>query len=166
MAAPSNAINSLQEAQPMLDELGKLRSELQDVVAAVNQGRAPPPPSPTGQRPPRAGDRPTSALPRPNPKFDGCWHCGKKHPGGRRQCRIFKALIQKHKGLPPGYQGTYEKGLEKQQRPTVNAVQEATADAEFVIAAIPDGENHAGDNPDVPTDHPIFGFLDFENIFC
>ena len=45
----------------------------------------------------------SSQLSKPDPKFEGCWHCGKKHPGGRRQCRLFKALIQKHKGIPKGY---------------------------------------------------------------
>ena len=62
------------------------------------------------------------SLPRPSASFKGCWHCGKpghsrtKGRGKDRQpdCPEFKALIEKHKGLPDRYEGEYEKWAKKQ----------------------------------------------------
>ena len=89
-----------------------LSKKLDGLVAAMAQGKRPPPPKkPTGSgaNSPRGG----SGLPRPNPKFKGCWCCGDE--GHTRQnCDIFKDLIKKNGGkVPAGYKGAYEKYMDK-----------------------------------------------------
>ena len=78
------------------------------------------------------GDTRTSALPRPDPNFSGCWHCGKSHAGGRRQCHEFEALLKANSAkLPADYEGAYEKYL-KSKNAFVNLFH-AQSDAHFVV---------------------------------
>ena len=52
-------------------------------------------------------------MPKPDPRFEGCWHCGiKGHT--RRECRKFKDVLKKAGGkLPADYKGAYEVWAEK-----------------------------------------------------
>ena len=80
-------------------------------------------------------DAPRPRLPRPDPSFKGCWHCGGSHPGGRRTCPSFQAILKANGGkLPSNYEGAYEKHLKaKGQKNNVMFV--AQQDAEHVVAA-------------------------------
>ena len=51
----------------------------------------------------------SSTLNRPDPKFEGCWHCkGKGH--SRRDCPDFKEILRKNGGkVPKEYKGAYER---------------------------------------------------------
>ena len=113
---PKNAVNAVAE-----DKIAHLEQQLETLINVFK--KASPPGGGGGAGVVEPPPRPT--LQRPDPKFEGCWHCGKKHPGGRRQCRLFKALVQKHGGLPSNNKGEYEKHLERQKKSTVNALQEA-----------------------------------------
>ena len=62
-----------------------------------------------------------SGLPKPDPSFMGCWHCG-KDKCSRRACREFKATLKANDGkVPPTYVGAFERHLEKQCG-TVNSI--------------------------------------------
>ena len=51
----------------------------------------------------------TSNLGKPDPKFEGCWHCAKKGHS-RTECMSFKKLLAASGNkVPPGYEGAYEK---------------------------------------------------------
>ena len=74
-----------------------------------------------------------SGLSRPDPKFEGCWHCGGKCPS-RKKCEKFKKLLKDNGGkLPVGYQGAFEKFKAQQKTKTKVAamVDEASDDDEF-----------------------------------
>ena len=82
-----------------------------------------------------AGGGSGTSLPKPIPQFDGCWHCGQKHPGGRRQCPEFRALVKKHCGLPKDYEGAYEHHLKAQGLgQQVHLLHFANLDADSVVA--------------------------------
>ena len=101
---PTNAVYACVD-----DAAAKIQSLEQKIDQMINAVGSPP--QPTFPRP-RKGDgkgKGGSALARPDPAWPGgCWHCGKKHLGGRRQCNAFKALIKQHKGLPKNYKGAYK----------------------------------------------------------
>ena len=102
-AGPKNAVNAVLE--PSLKEMNK---NIQDLCAAGHRGAAPPPP------PRPAKDETRTRLPKPDPAFGACWHCGKKHPGGRRKCKEFSALRKRHGGkLPPNYKGQMSFSLKR-----------------------------------------------------
>lgn len=96
-----NPVHSVTQDLPTED----INKKLDSLVAAMGQLRsqAPPPPPRREQRPPR--DRATLAKPEANWMDGACWHSGKKHAGGRRQCLSFKAFIRRHGGLPKDYEG-------------------------------------------------------------
>ena len=94
-------------------------------------------------------------MPKPNPSFSGCWHCGKKHPGGRRQCPEFRALLAKNGGkLPDNYEGAYEKAL-KEKGGHVNLLHWAKLDADAVAqeGAPPSAETVAAVVPQLEDEH-------------
>ena len=123
-----------------------------------------------------SGQRPT--LPRPDPNFSGCWHCGKQHKGGRRQCLAFKAYLKEHGGvLPADYQGAYEKHMADQGR-KVSAIF-AQADAAYISgeapaaaapgaplpgqtvhAVLPHEEPSGSEHPETAWDGQFFALLD------
>ena len=137
-----------------------------------------------------------SMLDRPDPKWPGgCWHCGEQHPGGRRQCISFRALIKKHGGLPKDYQGAYEFWAQQNKTGTaqVNALSEDQADLLQCVACVrlpaagrPDGSAPAaapeapptgpspspaaapsqGDEHQETVKHTCWALLDYEGAFA
>ena len=90
---------------------------MENKIAAFTQQRRPGgrdprrPPQGDRRRSPGGGDRSKLGLPVPDPKFSGCWHCGKPDCS-RSRCPEFKALLAENGGkLPKDYQGKYEKSL-------------------------------------------------------
>ena len=73
-----------------------------------------------GDRSPRR----ESSLPRPDAKFEGCWHCGQKGHSRttgrgkdrRPQCEAFAKLIKENNGLPKDCEGAYEKWAKKHNK--------------------------------------------------
>ena len=133
---PQNAVYSCVE-----DKVRSLEQKIDAMIHAVG------PPQPAYPRPPRPtkGDGKGkggtgSRLARPDPAWPGgCWHCGKTHAGGRRQCNALKALIKKHNGLPKDYKGAYEVWLEENKKPhaaVVAALQVAQEECDHVIASL------------------------------
>ena len=104
--APKNPVNVLEKQ--ILD----MNAKLESCCAAFNRAASPSRGnSQTRGEPAPRGDRRTR-LPRPDPSFKGCWHCGGDHAGGRRQCPKFKEYLKQHGGkIPPDYEGAYEKHL-------------------------------------------------------
>ena len=117
----------------------ELSDKFEQTVAAFQRSTSSPQGAPAAPPPPPGGARPGgSRLPKPDPTFQGCWHCGKRHPGGRRQCTEFKALLRKNGGkLPADYEGAYEKHLRlKGLSGKVNMLHFASLDAKAAIAEI------------------------------
>ena len=103
--------------QPGLAEALALLQETRETLTAF-QKRTPPRRSP-GRTP---GSTTGSGLPVPDPKFEGCWHCGKPNCT-RRKCPEFLAIRKAHGGkLPSDYEGAYEKHLKAQKQTGVRAV--------------------------------------------
>ena len=109
---------------PQLDpKLAALEAKFDSLCAAM-RGQ-PPPRRPGGDpRRQRNAQLSKSGLPRPDPTFKGCWHCGGDHAGGRRQCPEFKAMLAANNNkIPDNYEGAYEKHVKSQQRNgTVNSI--------------------------------------------
>ena len=109
-----------------------ISEKLDGLITALNSQRGgnvrkPKPPSREASPSNRSG------LSRPDPKFEGCWHCGGKCPS-RKKCEKFKKLLRDNGGkLPVGYQGAYEKFKAQQKNKTKVAamVDEASDDDEF-----------------------------------
>ena len=77
----------------------------------------------------RSTGRSRSSTPRrsniPNPRFSGCWCCGKEGHS-RQNCPVFKAIKDKNGGkVPKDYEGAYEKSLKA--RKTTAAVLTSTS---------------------------------------
>ena len=89
--APKNAVNAIVEAERRVTDLV---SKFESTVAAF-QSRTPSAPTGAGGGGGGAGAAPRSQLPKPDSNFKGCWHCGKNHKGGRRQCPEFRALLKR-----------------------------------------------------------------------
>ena len=85
-SAPENPVNAITETEQKQKDM---MSKVDAMVAAFSAPSAPARPG-GDQRP--GGDR--ARLPRPDPKFEGCWHCGAKGHT-RRQCNKFKDLLKR-----------------------------------------------------------------------
>ena len=99
------------KAQIHASEFAQLQEQLKNVVAAISTWR---PKGSKGKgakrdkgggkgKGPDAAGAPSSGLPRPDPAFNGCWHCGGRVPGCtgvRTKCPEFVELCKKHNGLP------------------------------------------------------------------
>ena len=97
---------------------GDLQANLERMIAAavskLDRGRG----GDKGGRPRSNGDngsRSRSNTPSrrniPNPRFSGCWCCGKEGHS-RQTCPVFKAIRDKNGGkVPKDYEGAYEKSL-------------------------------------------------------
>ena len=85
---PRNPVNSFAEAE---DKVKGMMEKMEDLVNALNS----------------PDDR--VRLPKPDPKFEGCWHCGfKLHT--RRKCPQFRDILKRNEGkLPNDYTGAYER---------------------------------------------------------
>ena len=83
--------------------LNAITDKLDNLVAALNQSnnnnrRRDSSPNGRAARSPSPGR--SSTLNRPDPKFEGCWHCkGKGH--SRRDCPDFKEILRKNGGKVP-----------------------------------------------------------------
>ena len=125
---PVAMVAETDQPKPSSDaEIGKLKTELDAVVNALSQLKAGAPPPPTGTRPERR-------LPKPDPKFKGCWHCGKEGCN-RRRCPSFRALIKQHKGLPKDCEGAYERFLKANNKNPASALTSAQEDAAEIITS-------------------------------
>lgn len=73
--------------------------------------------NPRGARRPGAPTARRSSLPRPDPTFKGCLHCGKINcfgGGTRRKCPDFQKLLADSGGNPPdNYKGAFERSKEQ-----------------------------------------------------
>ena len=95
--------------QPPIPSAVDLQANLERMVAAAvskfDRGRG-------GDN----GSRSRSNIPSrrgniPNPRFCGCWCCGKEGHS-RKTCPVFKAIRNKNGGkVPKDYEGAYEKSL-------------------------------------------------------
>ena len=57
---------------------------------------------------------------KPDPRFEGCWHCAKKGHS-RQECQSYKKLIAANGGKrPAGYKGAYEKWRDAQKNKGVH----------------------------------------------
>ena len=192
-----NPVHAIYDTKDLLeDKLKHLEARL-EAVQAVTQGRK-------GSKGDGKGDKGGgkgkgdrtggSVLDRPDPTWPGgCWHCGKKHAGGRRQCHAFRALIKKHGGLPANCQGAYEiwANQNKQGKELVNALAEDQADILECVACVnvqdPAAQKDAappapapasGPSPQCATcphhaaeheetvQHRFFALLDYESSFA
>ena len=169
-SAPKNPVRPPLEAE---NKMSSMMEAMQSMISVFNK-------NPSGA----GGDRAT--LPRPDPKFEGCWHCGKKHPGGRRQCREFRKLVRDNKGLPKNYKGAYEQWLEDNKKSAINVLHEAQYDADLICSFMrpkhddtaapaqpapeapapqqPAQEQHAEHAETRP--YPFFALLDHEHDFA
>ena len=104
-----------------------LSAKLDGLIAALTNRKTPNPRGPGPRRESSPSNR--SGLSRPDPKFEGCWHCGGKCPS-RKKCEKFKKLLKDNGGkLPAGYQGAYEKFKAQQKsKPKVAAVLDELSD--------------------------------------
>ena len=105
--------------QPPIPSAGDMQANLERMIAAavskLDRGRG----GNNGGRPRSTGDngsRSRSTTPSrrgniPNPRFEGCWCCGKQGHS-RKTCPEFKAIRDKNGGkVPKDYVGAYEKSL-------------------------------------------------------
>ena len=105
-----------------------ISQKLDGLIAALNNQRGG-----NARKPRDASPANRSGLSRPDPKFEGCWHCGGKCPS-RKKCEKFKKLLRDNGGkLPAGYQGAYEKFKAQQKGKTKVAamVDDVSDDEEF-----------------------------------
>ena len=102
-----NKTDSTHDSSP----LNAITEKLDGLIAALNQsnGNRSRANSPNG-RPTRTNSPGRSSnLARPDPKYEGCWHCkGKGH--SRRDCPDFKKILKENGGkIPKDYKGAYER---------------------------------------------------------
>ena len=133
---PKNSINALvsQEEQPQRAESGEqsmmymMAQKMDGLVAALNNQNGAPRGRQQHQQTGGQSRQPsprqsTNGLPRPNPRFKGCWCCGKEGHS-RQNCEVFQEIIKKNGGkVPTNYKGAYERFLEKKGK-TVSALTE------------------------------------------
>ena len=162
-AGPSNSVSSVVEKQ-----LQDMNNTFESLCAAFSKGKGK---GTWDRKGAGKGDKgkgdgvSPNGLARPDPNWaeGACWHCGKQHPGGRRNCTIFKALIKKHGRLPKNYEGAYEKyQKEKGPHPNIASLQDAERDASDIVAAFqasaPDLVTKADVNNDEHAETPPFIF--------
>ena len=94
-------------------DLAAQMTKIEAVVAALK--RTGPGANKSGNQRAASGAGAGAGGDRPDPKFDGCWHC--KIPGHTRQtCTAYKKLVAANGGRkPPGYKGAYEKWRDSQK---------------------------------------------------
>ena len=111
--------------QPSCD----ISAKLDGLIAALKMRKGPNPRNTGSRREASPSNR--SGLSRPDPKFEGCWHCGGKCPS-RKKCEKFKKFLKDNNGkLPVGYQGAYEKFKAQQKnKPKVAAIVRESDDEE------------------------------------
>ena len=112
-SSASNPVNAVME-----DAISNMNNKLDSMCAAFQKGQRDRARSPSGGAgrggAAKGGGEGGSTLPKTEPSFMGGWHCGKKHPGGRRRCPESRKLIQEHGGLPKDYRGAYERFIDSQ----------------------------------------------------
>ena len=119
-----NPIHALQIAEPKpdaepssLDVLAQNVKSLTGQIFALKQQQGTFRPTGRGgdRRRPRGDRRQGSGLARPNPKFNGCWHCGGTVAGCagvRTKCPDVLRMLKDNDGKrPPAYNGKYEQSL-------------------------------------------------------
>lgn len=134
----SQKVNHVGSSEPRTDEqfepppmpdLASMQANVESMVAAAisraDRGRPNTKQTSSGSRSGSANSR-NSEKPKyrslPNPKFEGCWCCGKKGQT-RAQCKEFARIKSDNGGrVPKGYKGAYEKHVEKLGKTTVAAV--------------------------------------------
>ena len=80
--APRNPVNAIVETEKRVNDM---MSKMESMVAAFSTAARDP------SKPPK--------LDRPDPKFEGCWHCGAKGHT-RRECRTFKDVPNEWEETP------------------------------------------------------------------
>ena len=80
-SAPKNPVHSFVEVETKVQDMMK---QMESMISAFGQANA-------GQ----GGDR--QRLPKPDPSFSGCWHCGAKDHS-RRKCPKFKRSSSRRMG--------------------------------------------------------------------
>ena len=91
--------------------LNVITSKLDGLIAALNQsnGNRSRAASPNGRGTRANSPGRSSNLARPDPKFEGCWHC-KEKGHSRRDCPAFKKILKENGGkVPKEYKGAYER---------------------------------------------------------
>ena len=103
---------------PPVPDWSSIEANMARMIAAAfekndrgRSGSRTPQGSRSGSRDSRGGQRSRGGI--PNPKFDGCWCCGKKGHS-RQKCKKFLAIKEKNGGkVPADYEGAYEKAMKK-----------------------------------------------------
>ena len=117
-SAAKNPINSFVEVE---DKVQLMMNKIENLVTAFNTAGG-------------GGGGGGSSLPKPDPRFEGCWHCGSKDHT-RRKCPQFLDLIKKNGNkLPKNYTGAYERFMKK--RGQTVAMTFAKEDCEAVVCSL------------------------------
>ena len=104
--APKNPVHSLMEAE---GKMQAMMERMESMVNAFNKTASSGGGAATG-----SGDGPR--LPKPDPKFEGCWHCGGKDHT-RRTCQTIRQYLKDPGNtLPSFYNGAYERFMANRGR--------------------------------------------------